>query len=146
MSYVLSHAIRSKWFNWILEIMFPTNQPFAKSKIRNCIFSVKTLILTILPFWWFDQISWGIMVQTWPNIHMSLKCWCGSKIMKFDCKLAMVTFSPIQLIFRSIIKLTDQKYDSKLETWHWVFLGVYNDAWKSHEALIVQKSLWKPKP
>ena len=26
-----------------------------------------TLVLTILPFWRFDQISWGIVVQTWSN-------------------------------------------------------------------------------
>ena len=64
---LLNHVIRSRWFPWTLEIMLELNWSLARLKIRNCPFSVKTLILTILPFWWFDQISWGIMIQTWPN-------------------------------------------------------------------------------
>ena len=26
--------------------------------------TVKTLFLTILPFWWFEQFCWGIVIQT----------------------------------------------------------------------------------
>ena len=64
---VLNYVIRSRWYKWTLSIMLQLNLSFARSKTRNCPFSVKTLILTILPFWWFDQISWGIVVQTWSN-------------------------------------------------------------------------------
>ena len=67
LSNVLGHAIRSKLCNWTLEIMLKVNWSFSRSKIRNYPFLAKTLILTILPFWWFDQISWGIVVQTWSN-------------------------------------------------------------------------------
>ena len=67
LSNVLRHVIRSKWWIWILEIMSPTNNSFARSKIRNWTFLVKTLILRILPFWCSNQISWGIMIQTWSN-------------------------------------------------------------------------------
>ena len=35
--------------------------------VKNCLCAVKTLKMTILPFWWSDQISWGVMVQTWSN-------------------------------------------------------------------------------
>ena len=35
--------------------------------VKNCLCTVKTLKMTILPFWWFDQISCGIMIQTWSN-------------------------------------------------------------------------------
>ena len=70
---VLSHVIRSKWCNWNLEIMPWTNWAFARSKIRNCPFSIETLILTILPFWWFDQISWGIVIQTWSHDSYKFK-------------------------------------------------------------------------
>ena len=67
LSNVLSHVIRSKWCNWTLEIMPWTNWSFSRSKIRNCPFPVKTLIFTILPFWRFAPISWGILGQTWSN-------------------------------------------------------------------------------
>ena len=61
---LLNHAIRSRLFHWVLEIMLVLNWPLARLKIRNFPFSVQTLILTILPFWRSDQISWGVMVQT----------------------------------------------------------------------------------
>ena len=35
--------------------------------VKNCLYAVKTLKITILPFWWSDQISCGIMIQTWSN-------------------------------------------------------------------------------
>ena len=35
--------------------------------VKNCLCAVKTLNMTILPFWWSDQISCGIVIQTWPN-------------------------------------------------------------------------------
>ena len=35
--------------------------------VKNCLCAVKTLKMTILPFWWSDQISCGIVIQTWPN-------------------------------------------------------------------------------
>ena len=35
--------------------------------VKNLPCAVKTLKMTILPFWWSDQISCGIMVQTWSN-------------------------------------------------------------------------------
>ena len=35
--------------------------------VKNCICTVKTLKMTILPFWWSDQISCGIVIQTWLN-------------------------------------------------------------------------------
>ena len=38
--------------------------------------------------------------------------------MKFDCKLTIVNFSSVQLIFRLTDQLTEQKYDLRLETWH----------------------------
>ena len=61
---LLNHVIRSRWCHWTLETMFEPNWSLARLKIRNCPFSVKTLILTILPFWRFDQISWGVVIQT----------------------------------------------------------------------------------
>ena len=64
---LLNHVIRSRWCHWVLEIMLEPNFPLARWKIRDCPSTVKTLILTILPFWWFDQISWGIVVQTGSN-------------------------------------------------------------------------------
>ena len=64
---LLNLVNRSRWCHWVLEIMLEPNLPLARWKIRNCPSTVKTLILTILPFWWFDQISWGIVVQTWSN-------------------------------------------------------------------------------
>ena len=33
--------------------------------VKNCLCAVKTLKMTILPFWWSDQISCGIVIQTW---------------------------------------------------------------------------------
>ena len=36
-------------------------------KVKNCPCAVKTLKMTILPFWWSDQISCGIVIQTWSN-------------------------------------------------------------------------------
>ena len=48
----------------LLKSWLKLNLSFSRLKIRNCPFLVKTLILTI---WWFDQISWGIVVQTWSN-------------------------------------------------------------------------------
>ena len=38
--------------------------------------------------------------------------------MRFDCQLATVAFFPIQLIFRSTVQLTGQKFESRLETWY----------------------------
>ena len=35
--------------------------------VKNSLCKVKNLKMTILPFWWSDQISWGVMVQTWSN-------------------------------------------------------------------------------
>ena len=64
---LLNYAIMSRWCHWDLEIMLEPNWSLDRLKIRNCPFLVKTLILTILPFWWSDQISWGIMVQIWSN-------------------------------------------------------------------------------
>ena len=63
----LNHEIRSRWCIWILDIMFKANKSCIRSKVKNQAFSVKTLILTILPLWWSDQISWGIVIQTWTN-------------------------------------------------------------------------------
>ena len=56
--------------NYAIELLGSCFKPINHllgQKIRNCPFLVKTLILTILPFWRFDQISWGIVVQTWSN-------------------------------------------------------------------------------
>ena len=64
---ILNYVIRSRWYHWVLENIFEPNWSLARWKFRNCPSSVKTLILTILPFWWFDQISWGVVVQTWSN-------------------------------------------------------------------------------
>ena len=61
----LNYEIRSIRWIWILDIMFQTNKSCIKSKVKDQSFSVKTLILTILPFWWSYQISWGIVIQTW---------------------------------------------------------------------------------
>ena len=58
---------RSRWCHWVLESILELNFSFSRSKIRNCLCVVKTLKMTILPFWWSDQISWGVVVQTWSN-------------------------------------------------------------------------------
>ena len=62
---LLNLVIRSIWCHWVLESMLEPNLALARSKIRNCPCAVKTLKMTILPFWWSDQISWGVVVQTW---------------------------------------------------------------------------------
>ena len=35
--------------------------------VKNCLCTVKTLKMTILPFWWSNQISCGIVIQAWSN-------------------------------------------------------------------------------
>ena len=58
--------------------------------VKNCLYIVKTLILTILPFWWFDQISWGVVIQTWSNgsyeskILLWIKNWLYTEKSNFD--------------------------------------------------------------
>ena len=64
---LLNHVNRSRWCHWVLESMLEPNLPLARLKIRNCPYTVKTLKMTILPFWWSDQISCGIVIQTWSN-------------------------------------------------------------------------------
>ena len=64
---LLNLVIRSRWLHWVLESMIEPNLPLARWKIRNCPSAVKTLKMTILPFWWSDQISCGIVIQTWSN-------------------------------------------------------------------------------
>ena len=64
---LLNLVIRSRWLHWVLESIIEPNLPLARWKIRNCFSSVKTLKMTILRFWWSDQISWGVVVQTWSN-------------------------------------------------------------------------------
>ena len=61
----LNYEIWSRWFIWILDIMFQTNKSCIRSKFKNQVLLVKTLIFTILPFWWFDQFSWGVVIPTW---------------------------------------------------------------------------------
>ena len=70
-----SNAIEVFWACWIgqddaIESLSPCLNPIfhlARSKVRNCLCTVKTLKMTILPFWWSDQISCGVVVQTWSN-------------------------------------------------------------------------------
>ena len=63
-----------KWFEpwnylkilcWIIEIMLEAIRSCTRSKVTDQSFSVKTLILTILPFRQFDHFSWGIVIQIW---------------------------------------------------------------------------------
>ena len=49
----------SPWLNLICHWLGQT--------VRNCPSTIKTLKMTILPFCWSDQISWGVVVQTWSN-------------------------------------------------------------------------------
>ena len=63
----LNHAIRLRLYIWILGIMFQTNKSCISSKPLDQSNTIKTLILTILPFWWSDQISCGVVVQIWSN-------------------------------------------------------------------------------
>ena len=91
---LLNLVIRSRWFHWVLQTMLEPNFPLARWKIRNCLSPVKTLILTILPFWWSDQISWGVVVQTWSNSSYESIMLLWIKIMRFDCQLATVDFFP----------------------------------------------------
>ena len=92
---VLNHVIRSRWYKWNLVIMIQINWSFARSKIINYPFSVKTLILTILPFWWFDQISWGIVVQTWSNDKYESKMLIvDQKLWSLNINWPWLTFPP----------------------------------------------------
>ena len=52
-----SNAFGIFWTCWIgqddvIESMFEPNLPLARSKVRYCPCTVKTLKMTILPFWW----------------------------------------------------------------------------------------------
>ena len=58
---------------WLLRSCLKPIDHLLGQKIRNYPFPVKTLILTIFPIWRFNQISWGIMVQTWSNDRYEFK-------------------------------------------------------------------------
>ena len=47
----------SLWLNLICHCLGQT--------VKYCLCTVKTLKMTILPFWWSDQISCGIVIQKW---------------------------------------------------------------------------------
>ena len=74
--------------------------------IKNCLCTVKTLKMTILPFWWSDQISCGIVIQTCPNGSYEFIMLMWVKIHEvWLVNWPQLTFSPIQLISRSIVQL-----------------------------------------
>ena len=91
---LLNLVIRSILCHWVHEIMLEPNFPLARWKIRNFPYTVKTPKMTILPFWWSDQISWGVVIQTWSNGSYEFIMLMWVKIMSFDCKLATVDFFP----------------------------------------------------
>ena len=86
--------------------------------VKNCLCIVKTLKMTILPFWWSDQISCGVMVQNWSNGSWVHNIDVGQNSWGLTVNWPQLTFSPIQLISRSTVKLTGQKFGSRLETWY----------------------------
>ena len=116
---LLSLVIRLIWCHWVLETMLEPNLPLARWKIRNCPSIVKNPN--------FDHFAF---LMIWSNFLRS----CGPNLIKWfiwvynvdvDQKLwgltvnwPQLTFSPIQLIFRSTVQLTGQKFDSRLETWY----------------------------
>ena len=79
---ILSHAISSKLCNWIPEIMFPTNQPFARSKnqkmhflSQNPNFDHFALLMTWMLFLRncdHPLINWWIWFQ---NVDVFQKSW-----------------------------------------------------------------------
>ena len=56
-----------------------------------------------------NLIKWFIWVY---NVDVDKKLW------GLTLNWPQLTFSPIQLIFRSTVQLTGQKFDSRLETWY----------------------------
>ena len=86
--------------------------------VKNCLCTVKTLRMTILPFWWSDQISCGIVVPTWSNDSWVHNVDVGQNAWGLIVNCPQLTFSPIQLISRSTVQLTGQKLESRLETWY----------------------------
>ena len=94
--------------------------------VKNCLCAVKTLKMTILPFWWSDQIflwnygpnliKWFIWVH---NVNVGQISW------GLTVNLPQLTFFPIQLISRSTVQLTGQRLESRLETW-------YGSTWESN--------------
>ena len=115
---ILNLVIRSRWCHWVLVSMFEPNFPLDRSKIRNCPSAVKTLKMTILPllviwsnFLWNcdpNLTKWFIWVH---NVDVGQKSW------GLTVNWPQLTFSPIQLISRSTVQLTGQKFDSRLKTW-----------------------------
>ena len=64
---VLNYEIRPACCIWILDIMLQSIRSCIRSKVTDQSITIKSIILTILPFWWSDQISWGVVLQTWSN-------------------------------------------------------------------------------
>ena len=87
--------------------------------VKKCLCAVKTLKMTILPFWWSDQISCGIVIQTWSNgsYEFIMLMWVKNHEVWLSIGHSSL-FSPIQLISRSTVQLTGQRLESRLETWY----------------------------
>ena len=142
----LSHEIRSRYCVWILKIMLQAIRSCTRSKVNDQSFSVKTLILTILPLWWFECFPWGIMINPW-------------SIDEYDFKMLMLAKNhEVWLYIDHNWLFTQYSWFSVIwaidwanlwcKTWNlvWEILKTYNEPWKSFEESKVQLSLRKPKP
>ena len=82
---LMNYVIRSRWCHWVLEIVLEPNWSLARLKIRNCPFSVKTLILIIFPL----LMIWSNFLRSCdPNL---IKWYIGSYNVVVDQKLWSLT-------------------------------------------------------
>ena len=110
---------RSRWCHWVLESILEPNLPFGN--VKNQEFPLysqnpKNDHFALLVIWsnflWNcgpNLIKWSIWVY---NVDVDQNLW------GLTVNWPQLTFSPIQLISRSTVQLTGQKFDSRLETWY----------------------------
>ena len=115
---LLSLLNNSIWCHWVLESMVEPNFPLARSNSQKLpLYSQNpkndhfALLVIWSNFLWScgpNLIKWFIWVY---NVYVGQNSW--GLIVNWP----QLTFSPIQLIYMSIVQLTGQKFDSRLETW-----------------------------
>ena len=87
--------------------------------VKNCLCTVKTLKMTILPFWWSDQISCGIVVQTWSNGSYEFIMLMWIKFHEVWLSIGHSWLFPQYNWFLGpLSNWLGKNFDSRLETWY----------------------------
>ena len=97
------------WTQFAIGLVKDQKLPFCNQNPKNDHFALLMIWSNFLRSCCPNLIKWFIWVY---NVDVDQKLW------GLTVNWPQLTFSPIQLISRSTVQLTGQKFDSRLETWY----------------------------